>query len=96
VKIGGGSSTRRAFSCEMGGDEWADSRPDEDRLAALASATGGRLVRANEVSSLRFPPALEVNTERTVTPLLSPWLWTLSAAIALGLHWIARRRGGMA
>jgi uncharacterized membrane protein len=96
VKVGGGSGTRRAFACEVGGDEWADPRPDEDRLAALAAATGGRSVRAKDAASLRFPPALEVNAERTVTPLLPPWLWTLAAALTLGLHWLARRRGGMA
>jgi uncharacterized membrane protein len=96
VKVGGGSGTRRAFACEAGGDEWADTRPDQERLAAIAAATGGRAVRAEAVSSLRFPPALEVSAERTVTPLLSPWLWTLAAAAALGLHWLARRRGGLA
>jgi hypothetical protein len=53
-------------------------------------------VRAKDAASLRFPPALEVNAERTVTPLLPPWLWTLAAALTLGLHWLARRRGGMA
>jgi len=96
VKVGGGSSTRRAFACEVGGDEWADPRPDEARLRAIASATGGRFVRAADAGSLRFPPALEISAERSVTPLLAPWLWTLAAALALGAHWLARRRGGLA
>src|SRR5262249_30024923 len=36
VWVGNGPSTRRDFACERGGDEWADSRPDEARLAAIA------------------------------------------------------------
>src|SRR5262249_13552152 len=36
VEVGGGghtaSTTRRDFACEKGGDEWADTRPDADRL----------------------------------------------------------------
>lgn len=96
VQIGTGSSTRRAFPCEAGGDEWADPRPDEPRLQAIAKATGGAFVRADAVSSLRFPDATEVSSERSVAPLLPPWAWTLAAALALGGHWLARRRGGLA
>jgi uncharacterized membrane protein len=96
VKTGGGSSTRHAFPCEAGGDEWADSRPDEDRLRAVARATGGSYVRAADAGSIRFPAATEVSAERTVTPLLPPWLWALGSALALGAHWLARRRSGMA
>ena len=44
LRVGSGSSTRRDFACEAGGDEWADSRPDPERLKALASATGGSFV----------------------------------------------------
>jgi len=36
-RMGGGTSTRRDFACEAGGDEWADSRPDSDRLRAIAA-----------------------------------------------------------
>src|SRR4029079_17584265 len=42
LKLGAGPTTRRDFACESGGDEWADSRPDRDRLRALAEWTGGR------------------------------------------------------
>lgn len=96
VQIGGGSGTRRAFACEVGGDEWADTRPDEDRLSGIAKVTGGQSIRAGAISSLKFPPAMEITAERTVTPLFTPWLWTLGAAVALGLHWFTRRRGGLA
>jgi hypothetical protein len=44
---------------------------------------------------LDFPNAVSVTSERHVTPLLPPWVWTVSAAVALGLHWIARRRFGL-
>ena len=33
LKLGAGPTTRRDFACESGGDEWADSRPDRDRMA---------------------------------------------------------------
>jgi hypothetical protein len=32
VRRGGGPTTKRDFACEAGGDEWADSRPDPERL----------------------------------------------------------------
>jgi uncharacterized membrane protein len=95
VKIGAGSGARRAFACEVGGDEWADPRPDRARLGAIASSTGGRLVDASDASKLSFPQALEINAERSVTPLLPPWFWTLGAALFLGIHWLFRRRGGL-
>src|SRR3954454_23909506 len=54
VQIGGGKgpTTRRDFACEKGGDEWADSRPDVERLKAIAAATGGRYVVAADAGSL--------------------------------------------
>jgi uncharacterized membrane protein len=96
VRVGSGTSTRRAFPCEKGGDEWADARPDEERLAALASATGGTFVRDLDMSKITFPEATLVNAEHRVSPVFPPWGWTLAAAIALSAHWIARRRSGLA
>jgi uncharacterized membrane protein len=96
LRVGTGSSTRRDFACEAGGDEWADSRPDADRLKALASATGGKFVFASEAGSLPFPKPTVVSAERHVVPLAPPWAWTLLAALALGTHWFTRRRSGLA
>lgn len=96
LRVGSGSSTRRDFACEAGGDEWADSRPDPDRLRALASATGGSFAFAGDATSIPFPKPTVVSAERHVVPLAPPWAWTLFAAVALGVHWIARRRSGLA
>ncbi|HEU4406574.1 MAG TPA: glutamine amidotransferase [Polyangiaceae bacterium] len=96
VRVGSGSTTRHAFACEKGGDEWADSRPDEGLLRGLAEATGGTFRRADEVDALPLPPPTHVSAERSVAPVLPAWLWTLGAAVALGAHWIARRRAGLA
>lgn len=92
---GKGPTTRRDFACEKGGEEWADSRPDDARLEAIAAATGGRHVRAGEVGSLPLPPALQVAAERQVAPLLPAWAWAIGAAVLLGAHWVVRRLGGL-
>jgi uncharacterized membrane protein len=96
VWVGTGPSTRRDFPCERGGDEWADSRPDEARLKAIAQATGGEFFQASEASRVPIPPSTEVAAERRVVPVLPPWTWTLFAAMALGVHWIVRRKTGLA
>ena len=99
VEIGKGTTkgptTRRDFACESGGDEWADTRPDEDRLRAIAAATGGVFVRAGDAGKLPLPEATQVATERQVAPILPAWAWTTIAALLLGGHWIVRRRGGL-
>jgi uncharacterized membrane protein len=100
VEIGAGDAkgptTRRDFACERGGDEWADPRPDAERLRSVASATGGAAVAAADVGALPLPAATQVAAERHVAPLLPPWAWTFAAAALLGAHWIARRRAGLA
>ena len=96
LKLGPGPTTRRDFACEAGGDEWADSRPDADRLKAIADATGGSFHWATEDLSLSLPKPTVVSAERHVVPLAPPWAWTLAAAFALGVHWFARRRSGLA
>jgi len=93
---GAGPTTRRDFACEKGGDEWADSRPDLARLQAIADATGGRSVKASEIASLPLPPATQVASERQVTPIFPQWVWSLGAAVLLGVHWLVRRFAGLA
>ena len=95
LKLGAGPTTRRDFACESGGDEWADSRPDRERLRALAAATGGTFHDATDDLTLPLPKPAVVSAERHVVPLAPPWAWTLAAAIALGIHWFARRRSGL-
>ncbi len=95
LHTGEGSKTRKDFACEAGGDEWADSRPDPQRLEALARATGGAFASAADAGALPLPKPTLINAERHVTPLAPAWLWSLSAAFLLGIHWLARRRGGL-
>jgi hypothetical protein len=95
LKLGAGPTTRRDFACESGGDEWADSRPDRERLRALATATGGSFHDATDDLTLPLPKPAVVSAERHVVPLAPPWAWALAAAIALGVHWFARRRSGL-
>jgi uncharacterized membrane protein len=95
LKAGRGPTTRRDFACEVGGDEWADSRPDAERLEALAGALGGRYVEAGDIGSLPMPRPTVVSAERHSLPVAPPWVWTLAAAVVLGVHWFVRRRGGL-
>jgi uncharacterized membrane protein len=96
LKTADGATTRKDFACEAGGDEWADSRPDPQRLEALAKATGGAFANAADAGLLPLPRPTVVNAERHVTPVAPAWAWSLSAAFVLGLHWLVRRRGGLA
>ncbi len=95
LKIGSGPSTRQDFACERGGDEWADSRPDPKRLEAIARSTGGRALSASDAREVPLPSAIEIASERQTSPVLPAWLWTLVASVALGAHWIARRKSGL-
>ncbi len=96
LRVAGGATTRHDFACEAGGDEWADSRPDPIRLERLAHANGGTFAFATEAAELKLPKPTIVSAERRVTPLAPPWVWTLAAATLLGVHWVARRRSGLA
>ncbi|MCL2778379.1 MAG: glutamine amidotransferase [Polyangiaceae bacterium] len=95
LRAGQGPTTRTDFACEAGGDEWADSRPDPDRLRAIASATGGTFRYAGDDLAIALPKPAIVTSEKHVAPLAPPWIWTLAAACALGVHWFARRRNGL-
>ena len=95
LHVGAGATTRRDFACEAGGDEWADTRPDAERLRAIADATHGSFRTADEASSITLPRATVVSTERHVAPIAPPWVWALMAAAAVGVHWYARRRSGL-
>ncbi|HEY8078308.1 MAG TPA: hypothetical protein VIF62_29470 [Labilithrix sp.] len=95
LRLGAGPTTRRDFACESGGDEWADSRPDPDRLRSLADATDGSFRTADGDLALPLPKPAVVSAERHVVPLAPAWAWTLAAAVALGVHWFARRRSGL-
>ncbi|MBK9259266.1 MAG: hypothetical protein IPM54_05460 [Polyangiaceae bacterium] len=90
-----GPTTRRDFACERGGDEWADTRPDPERLQLMAAATGGRAVTVDEIGSVPLPSATQIAIERRVSPIMPPWGWTLAAALFCGAHWVIRRRGGL-
>jgi uncharacterized membrane protein len=95
VRVGEGPPTRHDFGCEKGGEAWSDSRPDPGRLRRIAQASGGQSVAWDDVAALPPPQVTEIVNERRTSPILPPWGWTLSAAIMLGTHWVARRRGGL-
>jgi uncharacterized membrane protein len=95
ARIGRAPATRFDFACERGGAAFGDTRPDLERLARIAKASNGRAVFRDRVADLPLPPPTEVAVQREVVPLLAPWVWTLAAAIALGWHFIERRRAGM-
>lgn len=95
ARLGLAPPTRFDFACERGGVAWSDSRPDPERLARLAQATGGRAVSRSNVADLPVPEPIEVAAERSSVPLLPAWAWTLAASLALGAHWYARRRQGL-
>jgi uncharacterized membrane protein len=95
IRVGDGPTTRRDFACEAGGDEWADSRPDGERLAALAAATGGAFLWEGDRGALPLPEPTVVSAERHVVPIAPAWVWSLAAAALLGLHWYVRRRSGL-
>lgn len=95
VRVGEGPPTRHDFGCEKGGEAWSDSRPDPDRLRRIALASAAKSVAWDEIDTLPPPQVTEIVNERRTSPILPPWGWTLSAALMLGTHWVARRRGGL-
>ena len=97
LRVAAGGSTEHEIACEAGGDEWADSRPDAERLRHIAEASGGVFAWAgSDLTSIPFPAPTTVSAERHTAPVAPPWVWTVMATVLLGAHWIARRRGGLA
>lgn len=94
VTFGPGVSTRHDFACEAGAEEWADSRPDPQRLERIARASGGKATTAT-LSGLTLPKPKVVSAERHIVPLAPPWVWSLITAVLLGVHWFFRRRAGL-
>jgi hypothetical protein len=86
---------RQDFACEKGGDEWADPRPDVERLRAIAEATDGELLAVDALGGLDLPEATPIDAERQVRPVAPPWAWTSAAAALLGAHWLVRRKRGL-
>jgi hypothetical protein len=95
AEVGKAPPTRFDFACERGGEAWSDSRPDPERLQRIAAASGGKSVRDDQVDELPLPAATQIAAERHVSPVLPPWIWALCASLFLGVHWLARRRGGL-
>jgi hypothetical protein len=95
VEPGRAAPGRYEFACEAGGPEWADSRPDPERLAAIARATGGVALSASDAHDVPVPDSSQVLSERRVLPVAPPWTWSLLAAMCLGVHWLLRRTAGL-
>lgn len=95
ARIAGGPATRRDFACEVGGEEWADSRPDPARLERLAKASKGSYFHGDGPIELPLPKPTVVASERHVTPIAPAWLLSLVAAATLGASLFARRRSGL-
>jgi uncharacterized membrane protein len=95
ARIGEAPPSRHDFACERGGAAWADSRPDRPRLDAIARVSGGTSVGLDGIDDLPLPEATRVAAQREVAPVAPPWVWTLAAAVLLGLHWVARRNSGL-
>ena len=95
ARIGAAPPGRLDFACEQGGEAWQDSRPDPTRLERIAQLTAGRAVDVDSITSLPTPPETQVSVERHVRPVMPAWLWALGATLALGVHWLLRRRGGL-
>lgn len=96
VQVGEAPPTRSVFSCEIGGESWADSRPDSPRLRAIAEATGGKFVHFDEVASLPAPGSTFIAVNRESRPLLPAWIWATLAALSMSIHWVIRRAAGYA
>jgi uncharacterized membrane protein len=95
ARQGPSTPSRYDFACEAGGEEWADPRPDAERLARIAKATSGLSVPPDRIDELPRPEAAQVVAERRIHPVLPAWAWCLVAAALCGTHWIVRRRVGL-
>lgn len=94
VRVSSAPPTRTVIACEQGGEAWADSRPDKDRLEKIAQATGGKHVYANRVDELPKPQASFISAQRESRPLLPSWIWASLAVFLMSVHWLTRRAAG--
>lgn len=94
VQVGAAPPTRAVVACEEGGEAWSDSRPDAERLEAIAEVTGGQAVSDTSVGSLPQVQATRVTTSRSTEPLLPTWLWSALSVFFTSMHWILRRAFG--
>ncbi len=95
ARFGNTTTVRRDFACEVGGQEWADPRPDPEHLKAIAAASHGVSVSTRQVDHIPLPDAKILTTMRRDLPVLPPWVWAILAATFAGMHWIVRRRTGL-
>ncbi len=94
--VGSAPPTRFVFPCEQAGVAWSDTRPDPARLRAIARATSGVATTYDALETIPEPEVTMVAAERDAAPLLPAWAWTAMAAFAMAVHWILRRRSGLA
>ncbi len=83
---------------EPAADEFASVRPNVGLLQDLAKATGGRMVKLDELEA--FAPTLATRSspiqESSSYPIWHRSIWLLLAIACFGIEWGIRRRGGLA
>lgn len=94
VRVGAAPPTRSVIACEDGGEAWSDSRPDPERMAAIAAATGGTYVTSDQVGALPKSTSSFIATHRESRPFLEAWVWATLAVSLMSLHWLVRRSVG--
>jgi hypothetical protein len=80
---------------EQGGEEWARTSPDREKLAALAKAHAGTLTDAAHIDTWELHAEKVITLQKQIMPLFSAWIYSLIAAIGLGAHWILRRQASL-
>jgi uncharacterized membrane protein len=95
IQMGKGPPLRFVFACEAGGEAWADTRPDPERLTEWSAARGGLSVSPSEVGQIPVPSGSQVITRSVSSPLFPDAVWSTLAAVLLGIHWLVRRFGGL-
>ena len=79
-------------------DEFRRLSPNMDLLESLASATGGRIVKADELEKFAADlPKEDAPEKRTIAASLwhTPFVFLL-VLLCFAIEWILRRRQGMA
>ncbi len=94
VRVGAAPPSRTVIACEEGGEAWADSRPDAERLRSIAAATGGVSVFRDQIAEVPPVESSFVSAERVSHPVLSNWIWATLAVALMSIHWLIRRAQG--